>query len=138
MGFQHFDKYDWEYICLVRTSWNKGKKGLQVAWNKGLRKETNESLKAQSLWMKNRIVTAETKRKMSLAKKGIIPWNKNIKDYTTSWKGRRHKPETIQKFIGRKHSLETRQKISKTRIEKYGKNTPLIEQLKHSYKYHLS
>jgi len=27
------------------TPWNKGKKGLQIAWNKGLNKDTNESLR---------------------------------------------------------------------------------------------
>ena len=30
------------------TPWNKGKKGLQTAWNKGLTKETSESLKRLS------------------------------------------------------------------------------------------
>ena len=28
-----------------RIPWNKGKKGVQVAWNKGLTKETDERLK---------------------------------------------------------------------------------------------
>lgn len=41
--------------------WNKGKKGLQVAWNKGIP------------------CSEETKHKISETLKGNIPWNKGLK-----------------------------------------------------------
>lgn len=37
-----------------RTVWNKGKKGLQIAWNKGLTKETDERVKKCSQPSKKR------------------------------------------------------------------------------------
>lgn len=43
-----------------QTPWNKGKKGLQKAWNKGIRQ------------------SEETKKKISKSKLGSTPWNKGI------------------------------------------------------------
>ena len=43
------------------TPWNKGKKGLQVAWNKGKK------------------FSMESRMKMSLSQKGKVPWNKGLK-----------------------------------------------------------
>ena len=71
-----------------QTPWNKGKKGCQVAWNKG--KHFSE----------------ETKQKLSDAHKGKTPWNKGIP----------HSEEQKIKLKiarkGRVYSDETRRKIS--------------------------
>jgi hypothetical protein len=57
-------------------SWNKGKKGLQVPWNKGIPNTAGNQVKSQE--MKDRIsktlmghpVSEETRKKMSDKKKG--------------------------------------------------------------------
>jgi len=51
--------------CKGRIPWNKGKKGLQKAWNKGIK------------------MTAEQRKNMG-PPKGRIPWNKGIKHNITS------------------------------------------------------
>lgn len=64
-----------------RPPWNKGLKGAQVAWNKGiptgvgkiLSEETKEKLRHYNLGKKK---SDETKEKMSKNMKGRIPWNK--------------------------------------------------------------
>jgi len=59
-----FNKKAWNKdLKGVQKAWNKGLKGVQKAWNKGL---TN-------------IYSKKTLKKMSNARKKIIPWNKNIK-----------------------------------------------------------
>lgn len=64
-----------------RTPWNKGCKGVQIAWNKGLStglgrvvsNETKEKLRMHNLGKKK---TESTRKKMSLSMKGRTPWNK--------------------------------------------------------------
>jgi len=51
---------------LGQVSWNKGKKGLQVAWNKGLTKETDLRVKAISIGV------------LATGQRGRIPWNKGL------------------------------------------------------------
>ncbi len=88
--------------------WNKGKKGLQVAWNKG-KKGTHFSPKTEF-------------------KKGSVPWNKGKGKYMSGSKnpfyGKKHSEETRRKMseaakkrvnggmFGKKHSKETKKKIS--------------------------
>ena len=74
-----------------QVPWNKGKIGLQTAWNKGLTKETDKNVAKISETKKGKHVSPNTefkkghrqskeaRRKMSEAKKGHIPWNKGIK-----------------------------------------------------------
>ena len=50
-----------------KTPWNKGKKGLQVAWNKGLTKETSLAVK----------INCEKLHK-TRRKNGYIAWNKGL------------------------------------------------------------
>lgn len=73
-----------------RIPWNKGKKGVQVAWNKGkkgrklteeTKKKQSEAHKGQVPWNKGKKHTEETKKKISEATKGRIPWNKGICGY---------------------------------------------------------
>ena len=49
-----------------KAPWNKGKKGVQTAWNKGLTKETDSRI-------------AEHSKKVSNTLKGHVPWNKGLK-----------------------------------------------------------
>ena len=60
--------------CKGRVPWNKGKKGLQTAWNKG-KKVGND-------WL-GRKHTDESRQKMSEATKGQTAWNKGKKGIYT-------------------------------------------------------
>lgn len=59
--------------------WNKGKKGLQVAWNKGLTKENDERVKKYSIsstqWKIGKKHSEEHKEKIRKSMLGRIPWN---------------------------------------------------------------
>lgn len=69
--------------------WNKGIKGQQKAWNKGLTKDTDNRIRSKpvsedkkkriSEKLKGHTVSAETRIKMSDAKKGKEAWNKGKK-----------------------------------------------------------
>jgi len=67
-----------------RRPWNKGKKGLQTAWNRGMigttghrhTESTKEKLRQASTGKKKSI---EARRKMSENMKGRVPWNKGAK-----------------------------------------------------------
>ena len=50
-----------------RVSWNKGTKGLIIAWNKGKK------------------FSIETRLRMSLSHKGHVPWNKGKKNVQIPW-----------------------------------------------------
>ena len=86
-------KREYHSLNLGHTSWNKGKRGLQVAWNKG----------------KTGIYTDETRRRISEAKLGRPAWNK----------GTPHTEETKEKIrqrrIGHRASEETKSKMSLNR-----------------------
>lgn len=66
-----------------RNPWNKGIKGAQVAWNKGLpagprppmSEETKQKLRVYNTGRKKSV---ETREKMSRNMKGRIPWNRGI------------------------------------------------------------
>ena len=85
-----------------RTPWNKGLMG-STPWNKG------------KPW------SEEIKRKISLTNKGREPWNKGKTDV--------YSEETLTKFRMRKHSEETKQKLS---ILKKGKPNYKMRGFKHS------
>ena len=50
--------------------WNKGLKGKQVAWNKGLDKDTDERVKQYGEKQQGKSLSEETKNKISISKKG--------------------------------------------------------------------
>jgi len=98
-----------------------------VPWNKGIKgmgmgpKHTEESKRKISEAHKGKNLSIEHRKKMSEAKKGCIPWNKGL---TKSTDGRIKKG--AEKGIGKKHSAETRKKISE--VQKGKKLSP--EQIK--------
>jgi group I intron endonuclease len=69
----------------------------------------------------------EIKQKISLAQKGKPKWTlEQRKQMSLDRKGRKHTKETIKKFFGRKHSVETRHKI-KIYQQNRPKKIPLTE-----------
>lgn len=97
------------------TPWNKGKTGVQVAWNKGISP------------------SKETRHKQSEANKGKTPWNKGKN--TSGMKGKHHKEEAKEKISeslkgkpswskGKHFSEEHKRKISES---KKGKHWKLID-----------
>jgi hypothetical protein len=62
--------------CMGRVPWNKGTKGVMVAWNKGLTKETSESVKRNTQHLKGRPCTWGDKVGASL--KGKPNWRKGL------------------------------------------------------------
>lgn len=62
--------------AMGRTPWNKGTKGLQVAWNKGLELP---QLSGENHPMFGKTHTEESKKKMSASLQGKTPWNKGDK-----------------------------------------------------------
>lgn len=56
---------------LGNTPWNKNKRGVQSAWNKGLTKDTNESVAKISSTKMNHEVSTETRKKISNHFKGL-------------------------------------------------------------------
>ena len=78
--------------------WNKGKKGVQIAWNKGykcpeeVKKKISESLQGTMPWNKGKPHSEETKLKISLMQRGKIPWNKIIGET------KEEKKERIRKY----------------------------------------
>jgi tRNA G10 N-methylase Trm11 len=66
-----------------KTTWNKGTKGIMIAWNKGKKmseehkRKISESLKGNKRALGHKLST-ESKQKMSEKLKGYIPWNKGL------------------------------------------------------------
>jgi len=53
-----------------KIPWNKGKRGLQVAWNKGLTKDSDERVAKYGQARKGKNLTSEHKKKISISHKG--------------------------------------------------------------------
>lgn len=78
----------------LRTPWNKGTKGLQVAWNKGVsppeevKKKISDTLKVNPVnYWKGKKRSEEDKKKMSMAKIGKSAiWNSKPKSEETKRK----------------------------------------------------
>ena len=109
-------------ILKRKIPWNKGKKGLQAAWNKGLTKTDNRVRKYSIKSAKSRIgnkLSKEHKEKIRKTLLGRVPWNVGIptspevrKKLSKAHSGKRNH------FYGEKHSEETKLKISQSRTGK--------------------
>ena len=84
---KHFDivkrnlkgtRYPW---LVGNIPWNKGTKGLQVAWNKGIKTGpmSDEERAKRSRTMTEKFLTQEHPRK------GVDPWNKGTKGLQVAW-----------------------------------------------------
>jgi hypothetical protein len=81
--------------CKGRIPWNKGTKGVMNAWNKGLTKETSESVRENCKNLKGRACTWGDKVGESL--KGKPNWKKGLTKDTDS-----RVMKVSQKLVGRK------------------------------------
>ena len=67
---------------ILYEPWNKGKTGLQVGWNKGLKLKPMSEEQKEKLRLANigKVLTEEHKKKIgiknSISRKGCTPWNK--------------------------------------------------------------
>jgi hypothetical protein len=81
---EYVDQY-FEHSTQRIEPWNKGKKGLQIAWNKGIKgtsgnqKKSEKVKKRISKTLKGHPVSEETRKKMSFKKIGKNPPNKGKK-----------------------------------------------------------
>jgi hypothetical protein len=99
--------------------WNKGKKMVDT-WNKGrvLSQETKDKIskskkdvkRSTPIWNKGISLPDEIKEKM----KGRVPWNKGLKssDESREKMSNSAKKRNVNPFQGKKHSDETKKKIS--------------------------
>lgn len=98
-------------------------KGI-TSWNKGLTKETNSSIQS-------------TADKLSAMYKGRVPWNKGVYGERNSFYGKKHSEETKQKIsfskIGHTVSQETRIKISNTQKGRHKTQEQLLSYLDKCY-----
>ena len=70
-----------EHHLKGRNPWNKGLKGVQVGWSKGLKLEsmTEEEKEKRSKTLKERY------RNQEHHSKGVEPWNKGLKGVQEAW-----------------------------------------------------
>lgn len=97
--------------------WNKGKKGLQVAWNKGLPREQQPCF--------GKIMTVETRRKIGKRLIGRIISEEHRQKISLKNKGRKHTKEAIENirahnvkyWLGKHLSTSAKEKISQARMK---------------------
>jgi very-short-patch-repair endonuclease len=115
--------------------WNKGQKGLQVAWNRGLTKDTNESMKKMSEKLMGKIFSENHKNNLSISAKNSESAQKaqkiNIQKALLKNAYRNNKLEQLfekkyldsnwekQKYVGR-HVVDFVNHKNETVIEVYG------------------
>jgi len=115
-----------------QKSWSKGltkdtSKGLmkiskslegRACWSKGLTKETSKGLAIISEKMMNRVISKETRKRMGESETGEKNWNYGNRGEGTP-------------MYGKKHSEESRAKMSKARKGRFGeksnKSKPLLQ-----------
>lgn len=130
--------------------------GSFVSWNKGLTKETNQSLKQVSekvsiarrgkpSWNKGIPATEEQKKKQSLSMKGHIPYNKGLtkdtcpslmsasqklmghKSFVTNWEEAKKREYETKKRNGSFNTSKKEAEMFETLCEKYGKDNVITQ-----------
>jgi hypothetical protein len=113
-----------------RIPWNKGKKGLQTAWNKGLNKFNDKRIekyaKKLKISHKGKSLSKTHKDRIASSLYGRKPWNKGLptpkevkKKISISLKGDKNH------FYRKKHTEESKRRISNSRKGKcQGANNP--------------
>lgn len=125
---------------MKRVPWNKGKRGLQIAWNKGLTKETDERVRRYSEKLpssrRGMKLSASHRKNIGRGIKGRKPWNKG-KETPAEVKQKIRKSTLGKKnhFYGKIHSEKSKKSISYTRKGKcVGENHPTCKYFLNSYK----
>ena len=95
-----------------RIPWNKGKKGLQDAWNKGLTIKTDKRVAKYSKKLKNRKIIWGDKISKSLKNNNIIPWNKGMEGQYHIWSEERPNPRKGIHCKGKHISEEAKKRMS--------------------------
>jgi len=98
---------------LDQIPWNKGKSGLQVVWNKGLTKETDERVLKYSKTVGGREVSNKTRKKIGEATKRRF----NRPEKNPMYGVRRFGEDNP--FFKKNHTKETRKKLSILAIERF-------------------
>jgi len=97
--------------------WNKGKEGVQVAWNKGIQ-HSEETRRKMSVAHKGTLLSEEHKRKISESGKGRALSDEAKKNISKSLKGKSFTEEHLKNWLATHKwyspSEETRKKLSKT------------------------
>jgi hypothetical protein len=107
---------------MKRIPWNKGRKGSQVAWNKGLTKSDPRVKKyAEKSKESRKGIKLSKKHKDNIRKSltGRVPWNVGIK--TSEEIKEKIRNSTLgnkNHFYGRTHSKNSKRKMSKSRVGK--------------------
>ena len=101
-----------------QTTWNKGKKGLQVAWNKGISPSGETKIKISEA-TKKAMSRPEVREKISNTsfKKGQTTWNKGKKGLQVAW-NKDKKGLQVAWNKGKSPYEETKIKMSKTFFKK--------------------
>lgn len=123
---QHLiEKYD----CIIPKGYNKSKGGecgtLGVHPSDETRRKLSEAHKGQIPWIKGKHLSIETRKKLSEANKGKHLSSETRRKMSESLKGKKPSAECIRKSIeshkGKHRSVETRKKISEANK---GKSSP--------------
>ena len=83
----------------------------RIAWNKGLTKETNKSIRKMADAKRGQILSEEVKAKISRALKGKVVLEETRKKLSELLKGKNNP------MYGKHHSEKTRKKMSKAQLE---------------------
>lgn len=101
-----------------RIPWNKGKRGVQIAWNKGLTKQMDSRLNYE----RPTVFKIGIPNPKAPFKKGMVPWNKYTKGLSIGFPKGKHNT----KISGENHYMWK------------GGITPLNRKIRHSLEYRIA
>ena len=115
---------------MVKEKSLKPRKKGWIAWNKGLTKETSESVRKIAEKRTGAIASKKTREKMSRSQKGRIPWNKGKKDcYSKKTIKKMSESRKGEKnpFFGKTHTKKTRKIMKKNHPDVKGEKNPFFK-----------